>query len=97
MKKIVNNVVKSIPRDIELEKMCGDDIFWIKFWRITGVVFVLFIATLASCEYKTTEKNNEAVVKLVQSGASPESARCAIRGSQGTDNVQCTIHYAKKD
>lgn len=99
MKNVVNNIAKKIPKEIEVEKMSGVDIFWIKFWRIACVFLMVSITTIASCEYSVTKQKNAAIVKLVELGNSPEAARCAINGTDGTEStkVQCAIHYAKKN
>ncbi len=69
--------------------MCSEDLFWVTVWKIFGAVVCVLIASVAGCTYG----ESRLVSDMVQRGATPIEARCAIAPS-GDD--MCLIQAAKK-
>jgi hypothetical protein len=54
---------------------------------------VLVCAAMASCTAKVSEDDNAAMVEMVKHGARPIEAKCAIKGSAGSE---CAILSTKQ-
>ena len=53
--------------------------FWFGVWRIIATAVVLIIACFSGCTALTNIKDNNAIVAMVEKGADPIKAKCAIR------------------
>jgi len=60
--------------------------FWLAIWAIVGACFMSIVLGVAGYQINTTNK----IEVLVQQGANPLEAYCAINGSRQTDAV-CVI------
>lgn len=61
--------------------MDGENIFWLNIWRTVGAVVTVGILTFSGCDtYRT-----KTIAKMVEGGANPIAARCAIDGMAVTE------------
>jgi len=66
-----------------------------KITAILAISAMAIILTLATCDVVVSANDNKAMTEMVQSGADPVDARCAIRGSYNSSPV-CAIRAATK-
>ena len=64
-----------------------------KVWKIVMVAICIVIATMGGCQGTINYQDNTAMVDMVNKGADPLDARCAIKSS---DNSMCAIRAASK-
>jgi hypothetical protein len=62
----------------------NDAIFWIKFWKIAGLITVGLSIVVAGCVQSTNAKK----VKLVEAGYTPIEANCAFSDTTNTVCIQ---------
>ena len=59
--------------------------FWIKVWKIVGTVVSIFILTVGGC----TTNGTYIIKDMVEKGASPIQAACAVHGIGSSNEVIC--------
>lgn len=73
------------------QKLISDEV---RGWRILGGCFVAFVACTSGCVATNNWNDNRAVVALVEKGADPMAAKCAIRPNDSAP--ACALVAAKK-
>ena len=66
----------------------------VRGWRILGGCFVAAVASVSGCVATNNYNDNRAVVELVEKGADPMAAKCAIRPNDSAPS--CVFVAARK-
>lgn len=60
------------------------------------VTVAIMVVSMASCHVRSTELDNEAVVKMVQAGADPVAATCAVSSIDRELAPVCLVQALKE-
>jgi hypothetical protein len=63
-----------------------------KVWKIVMAAICTVIATIAGCDATNTYNNTRAIAEIVERGADPIDARCAVYGGGN----ECVVRATRK-
>lgn len=75
-----------------------DNMFWIRLWRTMAWMVVGITISICGCVTADTLVTNAAIADMVQKGADPMVASCAVDGGSAKDTkraVHCAVVAAK--